>query len=402
MGRNRTLYPEDFPPEVLAFATDRQRVYIETSLRLGSMRRAAEDLKVNFGNVYQAFQRVKEKAALRGISPRHHLTREVAPGQKLRGVSSLYKKGEPEPVLQWVKSQDDKEQRERIMREWVDWLMEDARGLAPSIAGPTVTDADLLACYPLGDPHFGMYAWAQEAGEDFDLAEAERITTAAIDRLVGASPPTELGLLINLGDFFHADDSKNRTPESGHALDVDTRYAKVMQVGLRAVVHCIKRMLEKHAKVIAWMLPGNHDPHSSYALALALGAWFQNEPRVQVDMSPALFRYLEFGKVLIGAHHGHAAKRGELPGIMATDQAEAWGRTIYRHWYCGHIHHKTRDMEHPGATVETFRTLAARDAWHTGKGYRAGRDASLILHHREHGEIMRVRCGKEMVEKEAA
>jgi hypothetical protein len=42
--------------------------------------------------------------------------------------------------------------------------------------------------------------------------------------------------------------------------------------------------------------------------------------------------------------------------------------------------------------VETFRTLAAKDAWHAGKGYRSGRDMYAITHHINHGEIMRTRC----------
>ncbi len=51
---------------------------------------------------------------------------------------------------------------------------------------------------------------------------------------------------------------------------------------------------------------------------------------------------------------------------MAHDQREAWGLIHHTH-----IHH-TRRLEYRGCTVESFRTLAARDArdaWH-------GRDES--------------------------
>lgn len=379
------------------WCTATQRKYIEAINRCGSIRGAARELGLNFGTIRIALNSVRRKAAVFGYSPEHDLTRPVAPGQRLRGASSLYKRGEPEPVLQWVKTTADAQAQEQALRDWVQWLVKDARGALPASAAPAHADADLLAVYPLGDPHFGMYAWAQEAGDDFDLTEAERLTCGAIDRLVAAAPAAHTGLLLNLGDFFHADDSRNQTPNSGHALDVDSRYAKVLQVGLRAVVYCLRRMLEKHQRVEAWMMPGNHDPHASFALALALDAFFANEPRVQVDLSPALFKFREFGRVLIGAHHGHATKTADLPAVMAHDQAEAWGRTRYRYWYCGHIHHKFRDKEHPGVIVETFRTLAARDAWHSGKGYRAGRDAQLIVLHREFGEIQRTRCDVAML-----
>jgi hypothetical protein len=65
-----------------------------------------------------------------------------------------------------------------------------------------------------------------------------------------------------------------------------------------------------------------------------------------------------------------------------------WGRTKYRVCYSGHIHHETR-KEFDGMTVESFRTLAAKDAWHSLKGYGAGRSLDVISHHREYGPSQR-------------
>jgi hypothetical protein len=149
-----------------------------------------------------------------------------------------------------------------------------------------------------------------------------------------------------------------------------------------------------------WLVPGNHDPHSSFAIAMCLNAFYENEKRVTIDMSPAAFKYMQFGKVLIGSHHGHGLKFEQLPGIMATDRAREWGNTIHRYWYIGHIHHITK-REGLGAVVESFRTLAARDAWHSSKGYRAGRDMALIVHHRQYGEIERHRADIAMLENAA-
>ena len=93
----------------------------------------------------------------------------------------------------------------------------------------------------------------------------------------------------------------------------------------------------------------------------------------------------------IASTHGDQARPDQLPSVMAADRPEDWGLTKHRYWYVGHVHHKSV-KEHPGCVVETFRTLAARDAWHDGKGYRAGRDMCLIVHHRQHGEVERHRC----------
>jgi hypothetical protein len=79
---------------------------------------------------------------------------------------------------------------------------------------------------------------------------------------------------------------------------------------------------------------------------------------------------------------------------MANDRPEQWGATRHRYFYKGHIHHKDKQVckEHPGCTVEAFRTMAARDAWHGTEGYRAGRDMTCIVLHAEHGEIERFCC----------
>lgn len=39
--------------------------------------------------------------------------------------------------------------------------------------------------------------------------------------------------------------------------------------------------------------------------------------------------------------------------------------------------------------VESFRTLAAKDAWHSSMGYQSGRDMKCILFHKDWGEVER-------------
>ncbi len=380
--------------------TERQAEYLQAVIDAGGIKPAARAMGVHHKTIQMVIRSCEARAALKGYAPGHDLTHPVPDPFVVKGVSTYYDR-EGVARGQWVKTKRDEAHAEALIRELVDHLVSDVRGLSPLIEPPEHVAADLLAIYGIGDPHFGMYAWADETGADFDLDTAERMTCGAIDRLVTSGPNAGTALLLNIGDFFHADDGTNRTPASGNQLDVDTRHAKVMQVGLRAMVHAIKRLLERHFRVIVWMMPGNHDPHSSFALALALDAFFSNEARVEVDLSPGLYKYLRFGRVLIGAHHGHGAKFADLPLIMATDRPEEWGATTSRYIYGGHIHHLTR-KEWPGVVFESLRTLAGPDAWHAGKGYRAGRDMQLIVHHKDFGEIERHRCDVAMLSAAAA
>lgn len=371
------------------FASVRQIEYLTAVRQHKTMYRAAKAMGVNERVLATSIQRLRQKAALQGHSPKHDMVHTVPDGFKVRGVSTYY--GEDgKPKGQWVKSSSDDESRERMLREFAETLAESVKGLAPITKPPKAGHEDLLCVVPMGDPHFGMYAWAADSGADFDLAIAERLTCAAIDRLVASGPAAGAALLLNLGDHFHADNQRNQT-QSGHQLDVDGRWAKVQKVGLMAMIHCIKRLLEKYPKVIFRINKGNHDGHSSYALALMLSCYFHNEPRVEIDLSPAVAWYFRFGKVLIGSTHGDTIKGKDMLSVMAADRPEDWGATKHRHWYVGHVHHHD-SKEYHGGTVEYFRTLAARDAWHQGQGYRSGRDMCLIVHHREHGEVERHRC----------
>lgn len=356
----------------------------------GSLRAAAKALGVNYNAVYLAAQQVRRKAAIYGYSPEHDLTRPVAPGQLLRGASTLYRRGEVEPVIQWVKTSADDDARAEFLEEFARTLAQDVKPIPPTPAPRGYLDDDLLCVVPLGDPHYGLYSWWQESGEDFDLNIAERLTRGAIDRLLASAPRAAHGLLLGLGDMFHADNQSNES-KSGHKLDVDGRWAKVLQVGLQSMLYCVRRMLQSHKTVTVRFNKGNHDGHTSFALALMVSCFFKDEPRVRVDLSPSVTWYHQFGNVLIGSTHGDTIKGPDMIPVMAADNPVAWGQTQHRYMYVGHVHHQDV-KEYRGGVVEYFRTLAARDAWHAGQGYRSGRDMCLIVLHRQHGEVERHRC----------
>lgn len=380
--------------QLASYATVRQLEYLEAIEKHGSQRKAAKALGVTKSAIDGAVAAVKKKAALQGYSPEHHMTRTVPDGFKVKGVSTYYDE-EGKPRGQWVKSSADEDRREQLLREFADGLAESVKGLALPTPAPIHTSDDLLCVIPIGDPHFGLKVWAMEGGGNFDLDIAERLTCGAVDRLTASAPPAKTAILLNLGDQFHAD-SQNNTTTAGTTVDVDGRWAKIQQVGLRAMLHCIKRLLERHERVIVRINRGNHDKHASYALSLMLSCYFHNEPRVEVDLSPAAVWYHEFGTNLIGSTHGDTIKGDKLVGVMAADRPEQWGRTKHRYWFVGHIHHSDI-KEYPGGIVEYMRTLAPGDAWHHGQGYRSGRDMRLVVFHREHGEVERHRCDVGMI-----
>lgn len=384
-------------PTVRDWATPQQRAALDGLLRYGSIVAAAEALGMTAERLRGHLTEADRRAARAGWSPPHDMTKPVPAGYHVKGVSTLY--GADGTVRgQWVKSAAERDTQLAMLLDAVQEIAEPFKGRSEMPPVPQHGSSDLLAVYPIGDAHIGLYAWAAECGENFDLTIAEKNIVDAIDHLVGLAPACDNALIINVGDFFHSDDSSNRTARSGHALDVDSRWAKVLAVGIRAMRRCVDRALEKHRFVRVINAAGNHDFHSSTVLSLCLASYYENNPRVEIDTSPAAFHWYRFGKCLIGVTHGDQVKLHDLPAIMATDRAQDWGETKHRFWMTGHVHHdQTKEMH--GCVVETCRTLAAKDAWHTASGYRSGRDMKLHVMHREHGRIVRHEVGVEQLPK---
>jgi hypothetical protein len=379
------------------WATPKQAEIIDAVISEGSQRKAAAKLNCAKANVDNALKAVRKKAALAGYSPDHGMNHPVPQPFSVKGVSTLYGP-DGDVKAQWVKTKLNESQAEEVIKEFVNYLVTEAKGLSPIVKKPKASLDDLLAVYPFGDPHIGMYAWAKECGDNFDLVEAERLTLGAVDALVEAAPPAKTAILLPLGDVFHANDQSNVTPANKHQLDVDSRYPKVIGVGIKIFRHAVLRALEKHEKVIVRIEPGNHDPEAKWALAFALAAYFENNNRVEIDLSPSKFWFYKFGKVLIGSTHGDTVKHEALLGVMASDRTADWGATTKRYWYTGHVHHQSV-KEFPGVLCESFRTLAASDAYAAGHGYRAGRDMRCIIHHKEYGEIGRHTRDVEMIKR---
>lgn len=312
---------------------------------------------------------------------------QMPEGHRLKGVSALVD-GEGNEVLRWVKTREDVAVEDIVSA--IKEAFKDYEGTAVAAPSPAVADADLLTLVPLADWHVGLFSWQGETGTNWDLKIAEQTIGQGIDDLVARSPSSAQAIVLGGGDLLHADNQENRTARSGNSLDVDGRYQKVLMTACRLVVRTVDACLRKHKHVTVRILPGNHDEHSSVAVAYFLLAWYRNEPRVTVDVDPSLFFWFRFGKVMLGATHGHTVKIKDMAQIMAHRRAEDWGATKFRYAHGFHIHHKSvLATEGGGVISETHQTPTPQDAWHFGAGFLSGRSLKSITYHSSYGEISR-------------
>jgi hypothetical protein len=303
---------------------------------------------------------------------------------------------------QWIRTDVDKEEQKEALREAFEDYFKPLRGVERPLTHNIDSQPlypDLLAVYPMGDPHIGMYAWFAECGQDFDLYIAEDNLRRALDVLIDKTEPAMTAILCNVGDYYHADNFQNVTSRSGHHLDVDGRWGKVLRTGANIQRYMVERLLEKHLEVIVWNVPGNHDDQSAVALNLAQSFLWEKEDRVHIVENDDPFFYYRHGEVLLASTHGDKPKMAQLPGIMATDRKEDWGLSTFRHWYTGHVHHD-RQMaiqEYPGVTVESLRTMAPKDFYSHSHGYRAMQEMKSDTWHRKYGRVGRAFCSIQQV-----
>lgn len=380
---------------MLEYVTPEQARAIRAKLERGTSEAAAKALGMSPSAVRQLLSRARRRAANAGYSPHADKTGTMPEGFDMRGKSILYGPN-GEVKLIWAKSQRAKGLDHQALIDDMAEVLERARAIAPAATPAEHSHSDdLLTLYPFGDPHIGLYTWARETGQSFNLEIAEHNLKAAIDRAVMLAPPAKEGVILNLGDLTHGDNRSNVTPRGGHQLDVDSRHPKVTQVALTCMLYATERALDKHEMVRVYNMIGNHDQETSYMISLMMHAYFRHEPRVLVDIEPTTHKVIEeFGRVLITSSHGEYVKPLHVPGLIAADFAEAWGRTTHRYHHGGHIHHIQRH-ELTGMVVESHRTLAPKDKHTTIHGWRSKQSMEVIVYHRDRGEIQRHTIGVE-------
>lgn len=384
----------DFDEGILAFATPRQCELILAWREHGGTRKASEALSVHRSAFQQALKAVTKRAAQQGYSPKHDMIHTVPDGYTVKGVSTYYNK-DGKPTGQWVKSSLRHEAILEALRDAVGALKEEIVPVEPIAAPGIVLDA-LCNLYTFTDHHLGLLAWHEEGGDDWDLGIAENVLMQSYRYMIESCPSAAHAIINIQGDFIHTDGKTPVTPAHGHVLDADSRYPKIRRAAIRIIRAMVQMALNEHRTVHLVIAEGNHDEEGAGWLSDMMSVLYENEPRLSVDNASLPFYCHQWGKVMIGIHHGHKVKNESLPLLFAAQYPEIWGATKRREIHCGHRHHRD-EKEYNGVTVVQHPTLAARDAYAARGGWISDRAAWAITYHKEYGPVGRVMVTPDMV-----
>lgn len=379
-------------PRLLEWATDRQREIAEAYNQHGSESRAAKALGVGKSCVNGALLTLKKKAVAAGYAPEYDLHHPVAPGQMLKGVTTLYKDGGV--VMQYVKTSADQQMQEAMRQAAFEAMAEELPRAKP-VPKPTKTIDALCNLVVFTDYHIGQLAWHKEGGADWDLRIAEKLLLDSFIHMVDAAPKAKTCVLCLQGDLLHSDGLLPLTPAHKNVLDTDGRFSKIVATAIRVVRRLIEHALSKHDRLHLIICEGNHDEASSVWLRQMFAALYENEPRMTVNDSELPYYVYQHGETMLAFHHGHKVNNEQLPMLFAAQYSRMWGATTKRYCHTGHRHH-VDEKEYAGMTVTQHPTLAARDAHAARGGWISERAAAVVTYHDRFGQVGRTIVCPEM------
>lgn len=353
------------------------------------------DISRKYGISDRVIRIRKAKLAKKGVGHGRDVSHLVPDGYKIKGTSSLVDEF-GNTKLQWVKTDTDAERQVELMKAVIEGMKSEITPVVPVKAVRTKRDDKLLNLYTVSDFHLGMLAWADESGDDWDMKIAEDLFSRWFDAAFQKAPDAGTGVINLLGDFAHFDSLVAVTPASGHALDADTRYQKLVRYMIRMVRRVVDMALVKHKNVRLLIVQGNHDESGMIWLAEMFSTLYDNEPRVFVDTSPDVYKMVQHGKTTLFFHHGHKARFDAIEPVMIAKFRKAFGESVYSYAHVGHLHHQ-KIVESRNMIVEQHRTLAAKDAYASRGGWMSGRSANVITYSAEYGEVARLTISPEML-----
>lgn len=259
-----------------------------------------------------------------------------------------------------------------------------------SVNKPVKFDENHQLEWTLADLHFGLLSWGKETGANYDMRIARELVLDSAADIFSRSGKVKETVLVLMGDNFHADSTENQTRKSHHALDVDSRYQKIIPCGVDTFASAIEICLAHSEKVKVIVLYGNHDETTSQILPWILHYYFLQNPRVEVDLSPTKGRFNFWGVNATIYYHGDTTKPDRICAELMQYIAQN-DMTGFRFFHAkqAHLHKETHD-DINGVSFERVPSPVAKDSFAAGNSYGSRRATVATVYHKEGGEVYRV------------
>ena len=367
--------------------SERQALALETYRRVGSKRAAAREMGIDESTLRSLLKRAEKwENAESGHAAALEATGLDIANAKHGWRIIQHPDGSRDSVF-W--KQDSDEMDPQSLSEAIKEALADIVPATPIVAEPSFAD-DTCCVFPVADLHMGLLTDVEEVGHDWDTKKAVKVFEETFGTLVARTPNAKTAILAQLGDLTHNDDQRNVTPQSGHQLDVDSRYFMIVRRAVAVMKWAIDCLRQKYPEVIYRGCRGNHDLTTHIAVTIALAEHYRDCPNVTIIDNASEFYAHEFGKNMFVFHHGDRAKPERLLPFVANEWPEIWGRTRHRVAFSGHVHHEWA-KELAGMLFRSVGTIIPRDVHAFSNAYGSNRCLMSFTYDESGGEIASAR-----------
>jgi len=237
------------------------------------------------------------------------------------------------------------------------------------------------------DFHWGMMG-SEYMKDKYNRSIAkDRLFTSTkdlLERLSIRGTPEQIYLAIG-GDGLHIDNQHKGTTK-GTPQDCDGSPSELAASYVQLCVEYVE-FVKQYCNVKVFVVPGNHDFYTSAILREAIKAWFRNDKCVSVFNEISSRQTTIYGKSLISFIHGDNGAVKDYPAILASENAELWGKSNWRFIFCGHLHTERELPQWGDSVVYRMPSLAGTDEYHYNKGYKSRKALIAYVVDKELGVI---------------
>ncbi len=237
----------------------------------------------------------------------------------------------------------------------------------------TFPDGNYAYEVAIHDAHIGQLSWRKEVLKgNYDIKIAPRKYLEVCEKLLNFVPKNApiSKIIFPVGhDYMHVENLANETFYAKNKLDADVRLPYIIDTAVNTVIKAIE-MCKQVAPVEVILVPGNHDVHASFWLALLLKHLYSKDKFVMVDNGPASRKVRIWGDLLVGfCHQALGIKQLRTVNMLAQLWPKEWGESKFREWHTGHQHKKTQTKYTPittngGVIIRQIPSMSTIDAWH--------------------------------------
>lgn len=176
----------------------------------------------------------------------------------------------------------------------------------------------------------------------------------------------EEAVLIVGSDMLHTDNLMNATTRLT-PQDISVSWDEAFRLGFDIYVTTIQKLKQFCQTLHVILVQGNHARSKEYYLAFALERYFEKDPNIVFDTTPAPRKVFIYGETFIGLHHGDT-KIADLPIVFAKEFSEKWGLCKYHEIKVGDKHHYM-EKDYHGVRIKQLPALSNPDTWHNQQNY---------------------------------